>query len=64
MGCENRQGDLVRQGERDIEIIFPGREDHVSLASSVATSSKISHSSGVSTVILEVSKSFLFRVMR
>jgi ABC-type uncharacterized transport system substrate-binding protein len=38
--------------------------DHVSLASSVATSCKTSHSSGVSAVILEVSKSFLFRVMR
>jgi hypothetical protein len=41
-----------------------GTGDHVRLASSVATSFKASHSSGVSTAICEVSKSFLFRVMR
>ena len=64
--CDGKSGqsDSVRQGQRDIWIIYPGLGDHVSLASSVATSCKTSHSSGVSTVILEVSKSFLFRVMR
>ncbi len=40
----------MRQGQRDIWIIVPDWGDHVSLASSAATSCKTSHSSGVSAV--------------